>query len=107
MYQGDDFKFYQDNDPKHKSNYTMSYLEQSGVPLVNPPPQSPDINPIEHIWSIIEKRIRRDKRLNLRIFKECMKQWREIPKEYLMKLVESMRRRLLAVIHAKGYHTRY
>ena len=41
--------FQQDNDPKHKSKKAQKWLQKSGLQLMEWPPQSADLNPIEHL----------------------------------------------------------
>jgi len=47
----DNFKFYQDNDPKHKSRIVQEHLLYN-CPKILHPPQSPDLNPIENLWNL-------------------------------------------------------
>jgi transposase len=41
--------FQQDNDPKHTARINRQYLEDKGVTVMDWPPQSPDLNPIENL----------------------------------------------------------
>ena len=76
--------------------------------LLPHPPQSPDLNPIEHLWDELDRRVEKKFRNSLVQFRErVFKLWEEIPKCTLEKLVDSMSDRLKAVIQAKGMHTRY
>ncbi|MBV2145656.1 MAG: transposase, partial [Wolbachia endosymbiont of Pissodes strobi] len=72
------------------------------------PPQSPDINPIEHLWEELKRRVRKNEfsikeELKARVTEE----WSNIPAEVTRKLVLSMPNRLRAVIKANGYATKY
>ena len=55
---GKGFLFQQDHDPKHTSNVVKQYLENKITAVVLQmlewPPQSPDMNPIEAIWDFLE-----------------------------------------------------
>ena len=46
-----DFIFMQDNASIHKAELVMDYLKEENVNPLNWPPRSPDLNPIENIWS--------------------------------------------------------
>ncbi len=98
------YKFYQDNDPKHKSRFTREWLLYN-VPKVleTPPPQSPDLNPIEHFWAYLEQHIRQPPTRKKQKLKDCLKEdWEKIPLDYLPNLVSSMPDCLQAVLEAKG-----
>lgn len=51
------FILIEDNAPSHSSYYTTREREKEGIQKVNWPPNSPDLNPIEHIWALMKSRI--------------------------------------------------
>jgi hypothetical protein len=74
------------------------------------PAQSPDLNPIEHVWSELARKLRRRKNLihnteDLRL--ELLLAWENIDVEFTAKLIESMPRRCQAVIDSKGHVKKY
>lgn len=105
---GDDFLFVQDNDPKHKAGEVMDYFDKKGWEVQDHPAQSPDLNVIEHLWDEIDRRIDRSSVNNVQQLKiQIQNVWSSIEPSVTQKLVESMPRRLQAVIDAKGHNTRY
>lgn len=104
----EDFRFYQDNDPKHKSGIVQSWLIWNCPHLMQPPPQSPDLNVIENLWAILDQNVRQHQISNKNDLKAALKEeWSKITPEITRKLVESMQKRLKAVIDQKGGHTKF
>lgn len=102
------FQFYHDNDPKHTAHLVKLWLLYNCPKVLHPPPQSPDINPIEHLWAKLETEIRQSPIINKEHLKQRIREeWGKISSDYTRKLVESMPKRLKDVIKAKGGPTRY
>jgi len=107
----EDFIFQQDNDPKHKSKMAKQWFENQGITLLDWPPQSPDLNPIEHLWTYLKNQLKDNYEVAPKgvweLWERVAKEWEEIEPEECQRLIESMPRRLEAVIRAKGGHTKY
>lgn len=105
---GSNFTFMHDNDPKHKSKLVTDYLDEKGLSVLDHPPQSPDLNPIEHLWDEIGRALQQKQITNRKqLIKEIEEAWEAIRPETTQRLVESMPRRLAEVIKYKGGHTHY
>lgn len=106
---GNNFKFYQDNDPKHKAWNVRSWLLYNCRKVIDTPAQSPDLNPIENIWVFLKRRVAKRNPKNKRELVQFIKEeWEKIPEHYnFSELIKSMNRRLFSVIDAEGRHTKY
>jgi hypothetical protein len=100
--------FQQDNDPKHKSKLLQEYFAAKKITVLEWPSQSPDLNPIEHLWEELDRQIRVKNYSNgAELFTALQVEWDKIPMSRISKLIESMPRRCKAVIESKGYATKY
>ncbi|GBN10726.1 hypothetical protein AVEN_54213-1 [Araneus ventricosus] len=52
--------FPQDNCTSHRSRLVTAWLDEhsSDFSVMNWPPRSPDLNPIEHLWDVSEKSVK-------------------------------------------------
>jgi len=102
------FLFMQDNDPKHKSNLIKDFLVRKNINCLEWPSQSPDMNPIEHLWVFLKRKVKERLPKNIKNLKDIIiEEWYKIPKCYCKKLVSSMPRRIEGLYLGKGGHTRY
>lgn len=102
------YYFQQDNDPKHASYVVQEWLLYNIPKLLKTPPQSPDLNPIEHVWGELKTKMLNHNCTNVNELKlQLREEWEKISPSFINKLIESMPRRLQAVIEANGYATKY
>lgn len=72
------------------------------------PPQSPDLNPIENLWEIVNQKIDRENCTKSDVlFERLVDAWNAIPSSFIGNLIASMPRRCQAVIENKGFATKY
>ncbi len=107
VYSYSDGYFQQDNAPCHKAQIISDwFLEHDNeFTLLKRPPQSPDLNPIEHLWDVVEREIHiMDVQLtNLQqLCDAIMSIWTKVSEECFQHLVESMPRKIKEVLKAKG-----
>ncbi|KAJ4438241.1 hypothetical protein ANN_14180 [Periplaneta americana] len=89
----------------HVSVATMQWYADNNVHRLDWPAQCPDLNPNEHIWDELDRRLKsREMRPTSIVQLSAMLQeeWRCSPVDILHKLVESMPDRVAAVIATRG-----
>lgn len=109
-YIGQDMQLMHDNARPHVAHVVSQYLCDVGIRTMAWPARSPDLNPIEHLWDELKRRVRAripapTSLHELRIAIE--EEWNAIPQDLIVRLVRSMNMRLLAVIRARGGNTAY
>ena len=71
--------FQQDNDPKHRSQLLQEFPSKKNIRVLKWPSQSPDLNPIEHIWQDLQLRIGTGNYANkAALWKNVQEEWKNI-----------------------------
>ena len=105
---GHHYVFQHDNDPNHTAKWIVAFLKRKCVQVLEWPPQSPDLNVIEHLWDDMECRCRDELPRNKDELKDMLcRVWDNTEQSVCSKLVEIIPRWLQAVIDAKGGPTSY
>ena len=97
-----------DNAPSHAAKNTTESLAAMGIrgeKLMVWPPSSPDLNPIENLWSIIKQKIYEGGRQFIskqQLWDAILTSCKEIKAETVQELTSSMDARLMKVISSKG-----
>lgn len=107
---GADFLFMDDNARPHRTHAVQQLLESEDITRLDWPAYSPDLNPIEHVWDALGRRIasRLHPPGNIQELKQMLsEEWALLPQELLDNLVLSMGRRCEATIAVRGGHIPY
>jgi hypothetical protein len=95
--------FQQDNAPCHTARSTVQWFEEQQIRVLPWPATSPDLNPIENVWSIIDQGLVKMKIGSITELKTAITNiWYEIDKEVWLKLSQSLRGRVSKVLKLKG-----
>ena len=106
----ENYIFQEDNAPIHTAKIAKKWKEDNNITSLPWPAQSPDLNPIENLWNELDKKVRSHKPLpknKEELWQILQKEWVKLEKDMYKNLVDSMPRRIAAVIENKGYPTKY
>jgi transposase len=98
----------EDNDLKHRSNYSRTWKSDHQIVTLSWPSHSPDVNPIENLWALLKVKVaqRRPKTLE-DLVNAIQNEWNELPSELAYNLMNSMESRVQSLIDSSGDYTLY
>src|SRR5271163_1868619 len=102
--------FQQDNDPKHTSNTARKCFNNDGIKILECPAQLPDLNSIENLWAYLKRKLdeyESEPSGMIELWEQVDAEWNKVPSQVCMGLIESMPKRIVAVLKAKGQYTKY
>ena len=102
--------FQHGNARPHVARVCKDFLANNNIVPLDWPPYSPDLSPIENLWDELDRRVRRRRNTpnTLEQLRTALLEgWENIPMRKIKAVVNSMQRRIRAVINARGGHTRY
>ena len=93
----------------HRSLSTRNYLDGRKICVLSDwPPQSPDLNPIENLWSILKEKIDMLNPTNSdELWNYTKQQWNLLDSDVIVKLYDSMPRRIKTALKCKGQQLKY
>lgn len=97
----------QDSDPKHMAVAARIWYEKNGVEVLDWPTNSPDLNPIENIWSFLKQELNRIYPEPAKSIEELWNRievtWdRPVMNEFAKKVIYSMPKRCALILKNKG-----
>ena len=97
--------FQQDLAPWHTSNIVKDKIAKLKLNVLDWAPKSPDLNPVEMLWSILDERLASKPMFSKgALMDRLQEEWDRVDKDLCIKLVESMPERLRKCLRAKGGH---
>ncbi|KAK3516869.1 hypothetical protein QTP70_027070, partial [Hemibagrus guttatus] len=99
--------FQQDNAPCHKAEMVQEWFDDHNnqFEVLTPPPNSPDLNPIQYLWDVLDKQVR-SMEAPSRILQDLkdllLTSWCQIPQHTFRDLVECIPRRWPWFLSGRG-----
>ncbi|GFS71342.1 transposable element Tcb2 transposase [Trichonephila clavipes] len=104
------FLFMDDNAPCHRTVAAEQLLESEDIERMDWPARSPDLNPIEHVWDFLGRRLaaRTLPPVTIRELRLALQdEWVAMPQQLIDTLILSMGRRCETCLAVRGDHIPY
>lgn len=101
--------FQHDGAPCHRAGAIKKLFDDFGIEELTPwPGNSPDLNPIENLWSILKQRVNKSQPTSTRDLQDLiLHEWNSIDINIIQNLISSMPKRIEEVLRNRGQHCKY
>ncbi|GFV29811.1 transposable element Tcb2 transposase [Trichonephila clavipes] len=107
---GEDFILRNDNCRPHRANLVEDFLFKEGIVRMEWPACSPDMNPMEHVWDALGRRVAGHQpppQTLQKLERALLEEWDRIPQFVINSLIDSMPQRCSTLLAVHGSHTPY
>lgn len=107
---GNSFILMDDNARPHRARMCNEYLENNGIERMEWPAYSPDLNPIEHVWDMLGRRVAAritPPRSLSELPKALLEEWENLSQELINSLILGLNQRCHVCLSVKGGHIPY
>ena len=107
-YNNEDWQLKFDNDPKHTSKMALEYLKEKKLNVLEWPPYSPDLSPIEKIWGILAEQLnKKDINTQAELISEIENAWEQLSQLTIDNWIDFMPGRIMKCIKNEGDRINY
>ena len=108
FYPAGPWHFQQDNVRFHTTPETITYLHEKGVTLIEWPPWSPDLNPIENLWDVLKARVYGRFPQSMEEMENFVREeWAAVDLKFISHICSNMPRRLQLLLDNSGHKIKY
>ena len=108
LYAGSGWLLMRDLAGWHRSGVTMDFYEESQIELFDFPSNSPDVNSIENVWSLLKRNIYKRHIENSDDLEQAInEEWEALSNELVIRIFNSIYDRVDALISSKGSVIKY
>lgn len=105
---GGEYYFQQDGASCHTAKLTTTWFQENHIPVIKWPSSSPDLSPIETLWHVMKKKLRTAPVRTVDELKLKLQEiWNNFTPEFCNSLVQTMPRRIEAVLKRKDDCTQW
>ncbi|GFW76249.1 transposable element Tcb2 transposase [Trichonephila clavipes] len=107
---GDDFILMDNNCRPHRANLVEDFFFEEGIVRMEGPACSPDMNPIEHVWDTLGRRVagrQTPPQFIQELERALLEEWNRIPQLVINSIIDSMPQRCSKLLPVRGNHTPY
>ncbi|GFX51528.1 transposable element Tcb2 transposase [Trichonephila clavipes] len=107
---GDYFILMDDKCRPHRANLVEDFFFEEGIVRMEWPACSPDMNPIEHVWDALGRRVAGHQpplQTLQELERALLEEWDRIPQPVINSLIDSMPQRCSTLLAVRGNHTPY
>jgi DDE superfamily endonuclease len=98
----------QDNASSHTAKHTRAFFSQIGLTVLPWPPNSPDLNPIENIWSVLKQNVEKHAvKTKDVLIRTVEAEWSSLDMNLIRKKIGSMKNRIEQVLSRNGLKCDY
>ena len=104
------YLFQQDNASCHVSQITREWQQSMNIPVLKWPSRSPDLSPIENLWSIVKRKMESRRHIaqsKQELFEMFQDEWLKVQPKVRSNLVKSMPSRMAECVKNRGGPTKY
>ena len=96
-----------DNAKVHWSTNALKFYKENNLGLIDWPPNSPDLNPIENVWAYLKSKLSDQKYTKNQLISKIHTTWNDISDEQIKKTWESIYKRIQQCIDVEGKLTNF
>jgi transposase len=101
------FRFQHDKAPAHRAATTVQFLERQRVATLPWAGNSPDMNIIENVWSVVARTANYNVTNAAEMFNSVQRAWLAVSTLYIRKLYHSLPKRMMEVVKQRGGNSHY
>ena len=103
-----EFIYQDDNDSKHRCKLVKDWKNKNKINFISWPACSPDLNPIENLWGLLKRHLRKQSFMNENeLTNSILLFWEQLDYDVINNMINSMQTRIILVIESEDKWINY